>query len=100
PRDFFLFELRKFSGTAREYPLPSRRQEQDGIPAHLERQRVSSWTYLGCRRGELSASRWYRAHSGGAAAVYGHRSHPGTCPVIGDSLFQSKNEPEGGVWMV
>ena len=43
-----MLEFRNFSGAAGEYPLPSRGQEQDRIPAHVEWQRLSGRTHLGC----------------------------------------------------
>ena len=49
--------------------------------AHVEWQRLGGRTHMGCHCGELSASRRQRAHSGGAAALYGHRPHSGRYTV-------------------
>ena len=57
-RNLVVLELRVVSGAARQHPLSSCGQEQNGICAYAERQRPGRGSHLGGDCRELPAGRW------------------------------------------
>ena len=78
PGNFFLLQLRGFSGPARWHPLQARGKQKKPVRAHSERLRTGRRPDHGRHSGKLPAGRRFHCHSGSIAPLYGrtatHRS--------------------------